>query len=167
MPIAMPLLTLARQLGLRAAPFEFLDPGEPTDGELRLRLLETAPAYADRAPTYRFEMLLAATGESVGSIELRIGHSSEITRFTGHIGYRVESPWRGRRFAARGCRILFPLARRHGFADLWITCDHDNAPSFRTCELVGGVLIETLPVPKSHAYYQTGSRAKCRFLVKL
>lgn len=163
----MPLLTLVRQFGFKVSPFEFVEPGALSDGELSLHLLETAAAYADRAPTYRFEMQYTATGEPIGAIELRIGNSPEILRFTGHIGYRVERAHRGHRYAARACRLLFPLARRHQFQELWVTCDHDNAASFRTCELIGGVHVETVPVPRSHAYYEMGSRAKCRFRVTL
>ena len=160
-------MLFARSSKAHAAPFTFLDPGLLHDGELMLQLRETTPAIAERAPTYRFEMVRRGTGEKLGAIELRIGNSQDILLYTGHIGYRVDEPHRGRRLATRGCRLLFPLAKQHGLRDLWLTCDPDNLPSYRTCELIGGQLISTVPVPKSHAYYESGSREKCRFLVKL
>lgn len=151
----------------RVVPFQFLDPGELREEELTLRLRETSPATGERAPTYRFEMIRHGDGALLGTIELRVGNSFDIVQYTGHIGYRVESAYRGRRYAARGCRLLFSLARRHGFSEIWVTCDTDNSASYRTCELIGGKLISTVPIPKSHPYYQTGSRAKCRFRVEL
>ena len=50
---------------------------------------------------------------------------------------------------------------------LWITCNPDNLASRRTCERLGAKLVETVPIPKTHTFYQRGERAKCRFLLEL
>ena len=52
-------------------------------------------------------------------------------RFTGHIGYHVYPPARGRHFAERACRMLTPLIRFHQISPVWITCNPDNLPSRR------------------------------------
>jgi tagatose 1,6-diphosphate aldolase len=102
-----------------------------------------------------------------GSISLRIGNTPAIELYFGHIGYHVYPPARGRHYAARACRLLFPLARAHGYRTLWITCNPDNTASRRTCEHLGGRLVEILPVPKDNALYSQGDREKCRYRVDI
>ncbi len=147
--------------------FQFADPGALRDDDLELVLRETTPAMSGRVPTYRFEMMRQPDEARVGTVDLRVGNTEEVLLYSGHIGYRVHQPYRGQHYAVRASRLLFPLAKRHGLVDLWITCDPDNAPSRRTCELLGGELVSTVAVPKSHAYYKSGSRAKCRFRIRL
>lgn len=143
--------------------FEFLDPGELRDGELFLRLRETQPALGAQPPTYKFEMRQDGAAKHAGRIELRMGNTDEILLFAGHIGYTVEPDFRGQHYAARSCRLLFALAKRHGYTELWITCDPDNTPSRRTCEILGGDLVSIIQVPREHPFFRAGSRAKCRF----
>jgi tagatose 1,6-diphosphate aldolase len=147
--------------------FQFFDPGELHDGELRLLLRETTPAMSGRVPTYRFELVREPDRAKVGALDLRIGQTPDVLVYAGHIGYRVHEGFRGQRYAARASRLVLPLAKMHGLRELWITCDPDNDASRRTCELIGGELVSTVAVPKSHPYYQTGSRAKCRFRILL
>lgn len=149
------------------SPFAFLDPGHLLDGDLRLSLHETVPAIAGRAPTYRFHMRREFDGLKMGRIELRLANTPDILLYVGHIGYNVDTGHRGRHYAARSCRLLYDLARRHGFTDLWITCDPGNVASARTCELAGAVFISIVAVPEDHPFYKSGSHAKCRYHVGL
>ena len=127
------------------ADFQFHDPGELTDRELTLVLVEKCPADPQRelVPEYRFEMRRAGIEEKVGHICLRVGLTPQLRRFGGHIGYGVDPPYRGRRFAARSCRLLFPLAQSHCLDPLLVTCGADNKASRRTCEIIGGQLVRT------------------------
>jgi tagatose 1,6-diphosphate aldolase len=102
-----------------------------------------------------------------GSISLRLGHNENLDYYLGHIGYHVLPPARGRHFAERACRLLLPLARAHGHAMLWITCNPENAASRRTCERLGAEFVETVPVPASNALYSQGDRYKCRYRMLL
>jgi predicted acetyltransferase len=138
------------------------------------RFLEHAPAgrhSADRrtgSPSYHFWMKL--TGGPVpigGGIAFRIGKLAELSTFVGHIGYNVYPPARGRHLAERSCRLLLPLARRHGFQSIWITCNPDNFASRRTCERLGGTLVDMIPVPPTHELFDRGDRQKCRYRVDL
>jgi tagatose 1,6-diphosphate aldolase len=147
--------------------FEFLDPGALREDDFRLLLRETSPAVSCRPPTYRFEMVREADDAKLGLLDLRIGNTTDILVYAGHIGYRVHPPFRGHHFAARASRLVLPLAKRHGISDLWITCDPDNDASRRTCELLGAELVSTVAVPKSHPYFKAGSRAKCRYRLRL
>src|SRR6266478_6404448 len=97
--------------------FQFLDPGALRDAELKLILRETTPAMSGRVPTYRFEMMRHPDHAQLGGIDLRIGHTSDVLLYSGHIGYRVHQPHRGHRYAARASILLYPLAKRHGIEE--------------------------------------------------
>lgn len=149
--------------------FTFLDPGELVDGELQLLLKEKKPADPAKGfvPAYVFHMVLAGTTAAVGSINIRIGNAEHLVRYGGHIGYQVEPAHRGRRFAARACRMLLPLARRHGLNPLWITVTPDNVASRRTCEILGAKMVEVVDLPPDCDMYARGERQKCRYRLDL
>ena len=135
---------------------------------------QAADAQSGRVPAYHFWMRLTTPGgvgeppvTIVGGLGLRIGTNAEIERYSGNIGYHVYPPARGRHFAERACRLVLPLARRHGMQQLWITCNPDNAASRRTCERLGARLIDTIPIPPDHPFRLRGETAKCRFLIEL
>jgi len=127
---------------------------------MRLRQgLEAAESSSSRMPTP--EVTIA------GSISLRIGHSLNLDCYLGHIGYHVLPPARGHHFAERAARLLLPIARAHGHRSLWITCNPDNYASRRTCERLGAMFVDLLPVPKGNALYSQGDRQKCRYRLDL
>ena len=135
------------------------------DNELELQLIERTFATPGRVPTYRFEMRVG--GERVGGATLRAGMSEYLERYAGHIGYGVDFPYRGRRYAARACQLLFHLARCHDMTMLWITCNPENVASRRTCERVGGELVDIVDVPVDLDLYREGDRQKCRYQIRL
>jgi len=149
--------------------FRFHDPGKLIDEELELTLVEKYPGddTIGYVPAYRFKMTLVGQDKEVGHIELRIGDTHHIVMYGGHVGYRVVPDHRGRRYAARSCRLLLPLARSHGLKTLWITCNPDNIASRRTCELAGARLVEIVDLPENTDMYQEGERQKCRFRLDL
>jgi tagatose 1,6-diphosphate aldolase len=87
--------------------------------------------------------------------------------YAGHIGYRVHAEYRGHHYAARSVRLLIPLARAHNLGTLWITCNPDNWPSRRACELAGLELVEIVDLPPTIDMYYQGERQKCRYRLKL
>jgi predicted acetyltransferase len=149
--------------------FEFHEPGELIDRDLKLVLKSKYPGDPDRnlAPVYRFRLTRVGQDEEIGRIDLRIGNTKHIIMYAGHIGYRVHQPHRGHRYAARACRLLLPLARRHGLNTLWITCDPDNIASRRTCELAGAEFVEIVDLPEDTDMYRRGERHKCRYRIGL
>jgi tagatose 1,6-diphosphate aldolase len=138
------------------------------DGDLQLVLTEEYQGNPDigHVPAYKFAMTRGGKQE-IGYVELRIGHTDLIVRYAGHLGYRVDAAFRGHRYAARSCRLLLPLARRHGLDTLWITCDPDNSASRRTCELAGAVFVEIVDLPDHVDMFQSGERKKCRYRLDL
>lgn len=150
-------------------PKPLRDPGALSDGEVTLvldRIVEADPQRG-RVPTYRFHITRAADGRTVGSIELRVGYTAELVWYAGQIGYGVDEPYRGHRYAARACRLLLPLAVAHDMDVIWITCDPDNWPSRRTCQYAGGELVGVVDLPESSDMYREGERQKCRYRLVL
>ena len=123
----------------------------------------------NKVPAYHFLMLLPQGSplRIAGGIGLRIGQSPNLQLYLGHIGYHVYPPARGRHYAERACRLLLPLARRHGLTELWITCNPDNTPSRRTCQRLGADYMGTVNLPKSHNLWDRGERQKCRYRLRL
>lgn len=139
---------------------------------------ERADGSPGRVPQYHFWMrvrpeLATPSGPALppvriaGGIGLRVGSTHAIEMYYGHFGYHVYPPARGFHFAERACRLLLPLAYRHGLKTLWITCNPDNYASRRTCERLGGRLVSIVPVPEDDPLYQRGEREKCRYRVDL
>lgn len=112
---------------------------------LRLDHTVDADPARDWLPAYHF-LICAPDGTQMGKCDLRIGHNHK-TYYGGNIGYRIDEPYRGHHYAAKACRLLFELAKRHGMDRLTITCTPDNLPSRRTCEALSGRLLEITDLP--------------------
>jgi tagatose 1,6-diphosphate aldolase len=142
------------------ASFRFLRPGRLVDGDLELVLVWTQPADPAKGyvPCYHFEMRRSGTSRPMGTIRLRIGSARQL-RYPGHIGYDVKKRHRGRRYAARSCRLLLPLARAHGLRAVWLSCDPSNVASQKSCIIAGARLVDTVRVPVDHVMYRG-----CRYL---
>jgi predicted acetyltransferase len=149
--------------------FKFQDPTRLIDDDLELILVEKYPGdpTVGYVPAYRFKMVLVGQDKRIGSIELRVGNTEHVVMYGGHIGYGVDPEYKGHRYAARGCRLLLPLARSHGLKTLWITCNPDNIASRRTCEILGAELVEIVDLPEDTDMYQEGERQKCRYRLDL
>jgi len=140
---------------------QFLNTDELHDEEICLRLDHTAEANPVRGwvPAYYFDICLA-DGTAVGKCDLRIGHNEGLY-YGGNIGYEVREAYRGRHYAGKACKLMFPLARAHGLEYLYITCNPDNWPSRKTCEYAGGTLVGIVDLPEDNDMYLDGDRQKC------
>ncbi len=128
------------------------------DDELKLVLRETKEAIPERkhVPAYCFDIALL-DGTVVGNCSLKIWHTPVIW-FAGNIGYEVYEPYRGHRYAAKACRLLYPLAIRHNLDYLIITCNVSNSASERSIQLAGGMFIAEQDVPQDYEQYRKGSK---------
>ena len=144
-----------------------LYPNELQSPELVLEFQGYAPHRFLGEPSYHFWMIEPASGSVAGRINLRDSHAELVERYAGHIGYHVDEPFRGRKFALRAVEMLKPLAFRLGLNPLWITCDPENWASRRVCELAGGELVEQISIPETNLMYAAGTREKCRYRVML
>ncbi|MCL2056021.1 MAG: GNAT family N-acetyltransferase [Oscillospiraceae bacterium] len=133
--------------------------------EIFLDLVKTDSGDPERdiVPYYIFDICLTESGTSVGCCDFRAGY----VFYGGNIGYRVYEPYRGSHYAAKACKLLFKLARKHKMYDLIITCNPDNYASRKTCEYVGGVLEEIVDLPEDNEMYLEGERQKCIYRISL
>ena len=166
-----PILAIARD------PRSSHDPIGRTTREEMLRFLDRFPRgrespnpYRNRAASYTFWMHLRRRSTDPpdapqigGTVSLRIGETEDLRRYLGHVGYGVHPPARGRHLAERAVRLLLPLARSHGLRELWITANPENAASRRTCERLGGELVDVVDLPIGHPLFLRGDRRKCRY----
>jgi predicted acetyltransferase len=125
--------------------FEFITPPAMVHDDLQLILAETVPYNPQKGwvPYYRFDMVNIDTGVVMGNIDLRVGLTEKLKMLGGHIGYEVDEPYRGHRYAERSCRLLLPFVRTIGINPVVITCDPRNIPSVKTIESLGAKLMET------------------------
>lgn len=135
------------------------------DGDLTLQLREIAPAKPeDRwAGACTFEMRETSTGCHAGLVQLRFADTEELLFYGGHIGFGVDERFRGRRYAARSVKLLLPVAKRAGMAELWITCDPDNVASQKSILLAGGEFAESVDIPEYSPSYPKGRRVAMRY----
>ncbi|MBO4883843.1 MAG: GNAT family N-acetyltransferase [Clostridia bacterium] len=134
------------------------------DREIRLVLDHTSRGDPARGwvPAYYFN-ICNNQGDVMGKCDLRLGYNEKLY-YGGHIGYRVEEPYRGRHYAEKACRLLFELAKKHDMPYLIITCNPDNLPSRRTCERLGGELLEIAELPEDNDMrVEDGETHKCIF----
>ena len=117
-------------------------------------------------PAFHFD-ILDRTGTQVGGCNLRLGHSKALY-YAGNIGYKIDEPYRGHRYAGKACRLLFELARRQGMEYVIIVCAPSNQPSRKTCERLGGELLEIAELPEDDKRRcLTGDVHRCIFRFSL
>ena len=75
--------------------------------------------------------------------------------------------YRGHHYAEKACRLLFTLAKKHGLGYVIITCRPDNIPSRRTCERLGGELLEIAELPEDNEMRLKGLTDVCIFRFEL
>ena len=130
---------------------------------LRLTNYEVTDAEYGISDGYLFHIYKRHSLKKIGYISLRLGESPGLY-YLGHIGYRIDEPYRGHGFAAQACRLMTPVMQQEGLQSLVITTDTDNWASRRACEKIGCVLESVVPVPEAYRILCSGSTAKCRYI---
>jgi len=146
----------------------FFDTSDLSDGEIYLYLSKTADENKEKGyvPAYYFKIMRCEDNKEVGQCDLRIGHNDN-TKYGGNIGYEVYEPFRGNHYAAKACKLLFKLARKHNMKELIITCSPNNIASRKTCEYIGAELMGIIDLPEWHEMYKHGRRKTCQYVIKL
>ena len=145
--------------------FEFFDYQPFTNGEIEVVVKDKVPPDNERGyiPGYEFTIRFSENKKPVGRVNLRIGNTERIIKYIGHIGYGIEEKYRGHHYAAKACRLIKQVALDHGLGTLWITCNPDNNPSRRTCEVLSCELVEIIDLPEDLDMYRRGERQVCRY----
>ena len=130
---------------------------------LRLTNYQVSDASCGIEDGYLFHIYKRHSLRKMGYISLRLGESRGLY-YLGHIGYRIDEPYRGHGYAAQACELLNPIMREEGLLSVVITTDTDNWASRRTCEKIGCILESVVPVPEEFRVMCSGSTAKCRYI---
>ena len=115
---------------------------------------------------YTFYLYLSGTRHYVGYVSLRLGESPALY-YLGHIGYRIEEPYRDHGYAGRACRMIIPLIRQLGLRSLVITTNVENIPSRKTCEHLSCTLERIAPVPQAYRPVCMNAPWKCRYIWRI
>lgn len=136
-----------------------------TDGQiiLRVKAMNQAIPQKKYVPAYMFNIFLLDTDEIIGDVDIRIGYTDDLVWYGGHVGYKIDEPFRGHGFAMQACKLIKKVAQDHGMDVLWITCDENNNASIRTLEKIGCKKIGLIDLPRNHDLYQIGQRRVWRF----
>lgn len=142
--------------------FDFINCSNLGDDELELICLKQSPGNPQKnyVPYYTFGIRLVGSSSIIGHVNFRVGFNTNIY-YAGHIGFAIDKEYRGHSYAAKACRLLKPLALKHGLKHLLITNNPENIPSRRTCEKLGARLIRIVDLPKDNEMYLAGERGKC------
>ena len=119
---------------------------------LDLRLIDVYEPENGDLPFYWWDIVLKAENTAVGKISLRLGQNYH-SRYNGNIGYEVDEAYRGHHYALLACQMVLKIAKQHGMDQLYLTCDYDNAASYKTIERLGAVLVEEVIPPEDYLYY--------------
>ena len=113
---------------------------------------------------YTFDIFLNRPRRRIGYVSLRIGESPALY-YLGHIGYRIDAPYRGHGYAARACGLLTPFLRGLNLKSVCITANPENTPSRKTCEHIGCRLESIVAVPPAYRAVCSGAEYKCRYIL--
>ena len=146
---------------------DFLEDYNTIDGELLdLAIIEQNPGNDHDIPFYWYNILLKETKEIIGQISLRVGKNYH-SYYNGNVGYYIEEEFRGHSYAFMATKMLFPLALAHQQTELYLCCNEDNVPSYKTIKKLGGVLVETVQPPKDYFGYYEGMPKQAIFVLKI
>lgn len=122
---------------------------------LELRLIDTYEGKDGSLPFYWWDIVLSAANTTIGKISFRIGHNDH-SYYNGNIGYEIDEAYRGHHYALLACQLVLSVAKYHRMDKIYLTCDYDNAASYKTIEKLGATLIEEIRPPEDYLYYYEG-----------
>lgn len=126
-------------------------PGE----QIELRLIGTYEGKDGGLPYYWWDIILKSDCIPIGKISFRIGHNYH-SYYNGNIGYEIDEAFRGHHYALLACQLVLQAAQFHNMSKIYLTCDYDNAASYKTIEKLGSTLIEEVRPPEDYLYYHKG-----------
>ncbi|MBR6281635.1 MAG: GNAT family N-acetyltransferase, partial [Lachnospiraceae bacterium] len=99
---------------------EFLNTDFLESEEIKLIVENTAEGNPEKKwlPAYHF-LICDKQGNRLGDCDFRVGYTDGIY-YGGHIGYEVDEEHRGHHYAAKACKLLFELARKHEMEYLYV-----------------------------------------------
>ncbi len=112
---------------------------------------------------YRFDILLHNTDTVIGYVNARIGDVEPLNMYHGHIGYGIDSEYRGHKYAAKACELVKRVFLDHHVRSVIITCNPENSASKAICASLGAQYINTIDIPFDSEAYSDNETQKCRY----
>ena len=122
---------------------------------VELRLIGTYEGENGALPFYWWDIILKSENKAIGKISFRIGHNYH-SYYNGNIGYEIDEGYRGNHYSLLACRLVLPCAKHYGMDKIYLTCNSDNAASYKIIEELGGKLVEETVPPKDYIFYHEG-----------
>lgn len=122
---------------------------------LKLKIIAKEQGNEKEIPYYWYEILRKLDMVPIGKISIRIGHNYH-SRYNGNMGYEVDEQYRGQHYALEAARAVLNVARYYGMKKIYITCEEDNAASYRTIEGLGAGLLEIAEIPQDYFGWYEG-----------
>jgi len=149
------------------AMFEFSPDFDRLSNEIiYLQLSETCIGDSCILPFYYYDIHLKSSNVKIGKISMRIGENYN-SYYNGHIGYEVDSEYRGQGIACEACRLVLPIAKRHGMSHVYVTCAESNGASRKTIEKLNVMLQAVVSVPADCFFWREGMEKYCIYRLEL
>lgn len=147
--------------------FRFEDQFDVIAGKrVTLKIIEKHPGSKVLIPFYYYDIYENHHHQKVGKISIRIGHNDH-SYYNGHIGYEIDTAYRGHHYSLDAARLVLEVARYHGMTFLYVTCKESNQASRKIIQSLGGELLEITEVPSSYFAWVEGMGPYCIFKVQL
>lgn len=128
---------------------------ELESARLRLKVITKEPGNEREIPFYWYEIRRKPDMTPIGKISIRIGHNYH-SYYNGNIGYEIDEAYRGHGYAGEAAELVLKVAGYHGMDRIFLTCEEDNAASYRTIEGLGAKLMEITELPRDYFGWYEG-----------
>ncbi len=125
------------------------------NNELLLNVTEKNKGDDKILPFYYYDIIRKSDNKTVGKISARIGENFH-SHYNGNIGYEVYEEYRGNHIAYKACTMVLEVFRAYAESYIYLTCDENNIPSYKTIERLGAELVEICTPPKEYFAYREG-----------
>jgi len=111
---------------------------------LRLESKNNGDFFKGRFPEYKFHIFLHNSDIIIGHINLRFGTDDKLINYLGHIGYGIDSEYRGNKFSLQACKLLKKVLIDYNIPSVIITSNPDNLSSIKICKELGSTFLGTV-----------------------
>ena len=95
----------------------------------------------NRVPAETYMLIRESDNRLIGMCNIRYQLNERLQRIGGHIGYGIRPTERGHGYNEINLYLALQHCYEHGLDVVYLDCNDDNIPSYRTMEALGGIMI--------------------------